>query len=178
MSHCFSEGDWQAYLDREMLGDELTRAEAHLGQCDACAALQREVADRAERIDLLMVELSSSGEIVRRPSPRPHVWRWAVPSMALAAALLAVWLLPRPSPRSEVAHSAPTKPPRRRSAHRRADQPEESLLAGFVALDDEPIETAVIVRVTVDDGLAQADVIVGPDGRAHAIRMVPGNSGE
>jgi len=51
------------------------------------------------------------------------------------------------------------------------------LLTSFIALDDEPIETEVIVRVTLDDGLAQADVMVGPDGRAHAIRMVPGNSG-
>jgi len=60
------------------------------------------------------------------------------------------------------------------------DRPGETpdpLLTSFIALDDEPIETEVIVRVTLDDGLAQADVMVGPDGRAHAIRMVPGNSG-
>ena len=69
----------------------------------------------------------------------------------------------------------------KRATLRRVDRPRETpdpLLTSFVALDDEPIETEVIVRVTIDDGLAQADVMVGPDGRAHAIRMVPDNSGE
>jgi len=42
----------------------------------------------------------------------------------------------------------------------------------FVRLDDYPIETATVVRVSAEDGALQADLIVGPDGRAHAIRIV------
>jgi anti-sigma factor RsiW len=42
----------------------------------------------------------------------------------------------------------------------------------FVRLDDDPIETATVVRISADNGALQADLIVGPDGRAHAIRIV------
>jgi hypothetical protein len=42
----------------------------------------------------------------------------------------------------------------------------------FLALDDEPIETGIVMRVASPSGDFQADVIVGPDGRAHAIRIV------
>jgi hypothetical protein len=190
MNQCFSQGDWQAYLDREMPADELARAEAHLDQCGACAALHKEVAGRAERVALLMADLASAGEILRRPSPRPQTWRWAVPVVALAAALLVVWLLPRTpapavvrtatAPRIDTPAVGPVQRPLKRALRRvvRLRETPDPSLAGFIALDDDPIETAVIVRVTLDDGLAQADVIVGPDGRAHAIRMVPGNSGE
>jgi hypothetical protein len=46
----------------------------------------------------------------------------------------------------------------------------------FVALDDEPIDTGVVVRVAVGPNQVQADVIVGPDGRARAFRLVGGPS--
>lgn len=55
----------------------------------------------------------------------------------------------------------------KRRAARRPASPEE-----FLRLDDEPIETATIVRVSADSGALQADLIIGPDGRAHAIRVV------
>jgi len=168
MTQCFSQGDWQAYLDREMPAGEMARAQAHIEQCRECAALHQEVAGRAERVALLMTELASPDGFSRQPSPRPQAWRWAVPAVSLAAtlaaALLVVWLSPSLSVQPAVARIA-TAP--------RTEAP-ATLLAGFIALDDEPIETAIIVRVTLDDGLARADVMVGPDGRAHAIRMVPG----
>jgi hypothetical protein len=44
----------------------------------------------------------------------------------------------------------------------------------FLALDDEPIESGVVMRVGVDPGNLQADIVFGPDGRAHAIRLVSG----
>jgi hypothetical protein len=44
--------------------------------------------------------------------------------------------------------------------------------AYFVALDDEPFESGVIMRVDVKPGNAQADIVFGPDGRAHAFRLV------
>jgi hypothetical protein len=48
----------------------------------------------------------------------------------------------------------------------------------YVALDDEPIEAGVVVRVGFSGGQVPADVIFGPDGRARAIRLVSDISGE
>jgi hypothetical protein len=53
-----------------------------------------------------------------------------------------------------------------------AGQPTDTDQAYFLALDDEPIETGIVMRVASPSGDFQADVIVGPDGRAHAIRIV------
>ena len=41
-----------------------------------------------------------------------------------------------------------------------------------MALDDEPFESGVIMRVDVKPGNIQADIVFGPDGRAHAFRLV------
>ena len=48
----------------------------------------------------------------------------------------------------------------------------------YVALDDEPIEAGVVVRVGFGGGQVPADVIFGPDGRARAIRLVNDILGE
>jgi Putative zinc-finger len=48
----------------------------------------------------------------------------------------------------------------------------------YVALDDEPIEAGVVVRVGFNGGQVPADVIFGPDGRARAIRLVNDTLGE
>jgi hypothetical protein len=45
---------------------------------------------------------------------------------------------------------------------------------GFLALDDEPIESGIIMRVTVP-GSTPADIVFSLDGRARAIRLVSGN---
>jgi hypothetical protein len=42
----------------------------------------------------------------------------------------------------------------------------------FVALDDQPIESGVIMRMAIQPGNAQADIVVDPAGRARAIRLV------
>jgi hypothetical protein len=42
----------------------------------------------------------------------------------------------------------------------------------FVALDDEPFESGIIMRVAVTPGKTQADIVFGPDGRARAFRLV------
>src|SRR5205085_1072274 len=72
---------------------------------------------------------------------------------------------PQPPP---LLHTASTR------VKRRAAVPQETRSAAqpFVALDDEPIETGVVMRVGTESGGFQADVIVGPDGRAHAIRIL------
>ena len=111
--------------------------------------------------------------------------------MALAACLaLAAYLLPDRHPREAVVRPAPapapTPPPvavtvaemtpapaeqpaPRRPRRVRPTAPEP---AYFVALDDEPFESGVIMRVDVKPGNVQADIVFGPDGRAHAFRLV------
>ena len=48
----------------------------------------------------------------------------------------------------------------------------------YVALDDEPIEAGMVVRIGFSGGQVPADVIFGPDGRARAIRLVSDTLGE
>ncbi|HXB72775.1 MAG TPA: zf-HC2 domain-containing protein [Candidatus Acidoferrales bacterium] len=55
---------------------------------------------------------------------------------------------------------------------RRPVLPVRTVSNEFLALDDEPLETGVVMRVGVEPGNVQADVVFGPDGRAHAIRLV------
>jgi hypothetical protein len=61
-------------------------------------------------------------------------------------------------------------PPRTHSVSHRPKTPGN--VEYFVALDDEPIDTGIVMRVSLGDGETQADVIVGPDGQAHAVRLV------
>ncbi|HTX38630.1 MAG TPA: zf-HC2 domain-containing protein [Bryobacteraceae bacterium] len=45
-------------------------------------------------------------------------------------------------------------------------------LAGFLALDDDPIDAGVVMRVALAEGQIQADVLYSLDGRPRAIRLV------
>jgi hypothetical protein len=42
----------------------------------------------------------------------------------------------------------------------------------FIALDNEPIDAGLVVRVSMGPNNVQADVIVSADGRARAYRLV------
>jgi anti-sigma factor RsiW len=42
----------------------------------------------------------------------------------------------------------------------------------FIALDDEPMETGVVVRMTLGEEEIPADVVFGKDGRARAVRLI------
>jgi hypothetical protein len=42
----------------------------------------------------------------------------------------------------------------------------------FIALDNEPFETGLVVRVALGPDEVQADVVFSPDGRARAYRLV------
>src|SRR5262249_38401408 len=135
----------------------------------------------------------------RARSSERHVW--AAAALALAAGVaIAIWLAPkpeeegrpveakvqtvtpavvdpvqtveipvvRPSARPPVeervvpmARPASTRPVRRAPSR-----------PVFVSLDDEPVETGIILRVALGEAGIPADVIFGTDGRAHAIRLV------
>ena len=113
----------------------------------------------------------------------------AVPPWGLAVAAMVlprhkdVVAAPAPSvvlapPAAVVADAAAPSAPRITAvaaAPRRIRQPKLRLPTvnnRFLALDDEPIETGVIMRVGVEPGNVQADIVFGQDGRAHAIRLV------
>jgi len=146
MKNCWQDGDLRAYANGELAPGARQAIAAHLEACSTCGTRYRKLEERAAWV-YATIELSEA------PLPaRPR--RWLVGAAGLAATLaMAFFLLPK---------HAPVRP-----APAVAKVAEE-----FVRLDDYPIETATVVRVSAEDGALQADLIVGPDGRAHAIRIV------
>ena len=194
MTECWSEGALRAYLDRELSTGDMQRVAAHLGECTVCDGLCTELAARAAHVSALLELLPEWSPSMPRPAvaakQRPG---WIGIAAALAAGLaIAIYLIadrvpkeakvirtPVPAPvqvptplTTEVANviPAPVEPPAPRRVRRmRRAAPEQ---AYFVALDDEPFESGVIMRVDVKPGNVQADIVFGPDGRAHAFRLV------
>jgi anti-sigma factor RsiW len=187
MTQCWPEGALRAYLDGELPSEDMQSVAVHLGQCRVCDGLCRELAARAAHVSALLELLPERGETMPRPAdvPRRRA-NWIGIAVALAAGLaVAAYLLPERHPREAVVHpAAPTPaavaavapappaielpaPRRARPVRHAAGEP-----AYFVALDDEPFESGVIVRVDVKPGNLQADIVFGPDGRAHAFRLV------
>ena len=196
MTKCWPEGDLRAYLDRELSTGDMQQVAAHLGECHACDTLCTELASRASRVSALMDLLPE----FEAPRPRLVVvaarsqqHRWVPYAVALAAGLaLLAYLKPRPvetvanlrpepvvasrqpepAPLAETPELAPVlagaPAPRPVRQARKAATPDMT----FVALDDEPFESGIIMRVDVKPGNLQADVVFGPDGRAHAFRLV------
>jgi len=196
MRECWPEGGLRAYLDYELPEEDQDRLAAHLETCAECRGRYAELAGRAARVSRLIGMLPETAEdtavfagnqLVERRTLLGAGSRWAPVGLALAAALaIALVMLPSPGkePVQAVAPAAKPQPaepapaavrpavirgpaarrPMRRSPVVRADY--------YVALDDEPIETARVVRVSVANSDVQADLIVGPDGQAHAIRLV------
>jgi len=203
MNGCWSEGELRAYLDRELPREDMERVAAHLEECSECGDLWAELAGRAARITAWMEDLTPPDAIAsvpRLPGRTRGAQRWLGPVAALAAglALAAVGLSRRTPPASppapqpaSVAIVQPEVPavegatsvsvvtpvartvPRRRSM---AARKPASLAGGFVALDDEPIESGVMWRVALGPNEVPADVIFSSDGRARAIRLVNSNS--
>jgi anti-sigma factor RsiW len=197
MMQCWSEGELRAYLDRELPTEDMQRVAAHLGECPVCDDLCTELAGRAAHVSALMEMLPEwtaaaprAATPAKRRVRRPN---WVGIAVALAACLaLAAYLMPDRRPREEalvlpspaavappvaMAAAATTpvpvepvvRPAPRRARRVRATAPEP---AYFVALDNEPFESGVIMRVDVKPGNVQADIVFGPDGRAHAFRLV------
>ena len=195
MKPCWSEGELRAYLDGELPTRDMERVAAHLKDCAVCGALRAELEGRAERVSGLLEALPEPEPVAhlpRAPQRAPAGWRWA--AVALAASLaLALALLPKRTNQAAVAPAHAPKPaaialpapppvapaiirrvPRKGAAPVKLKPKIES----YLALDDEPIETGLVVRVGLNGGRVPADVIVGPDGRARAIRLVSDTSGE
>lgn len=197
MKECEDEGGLRAYLDRELPPERMTRIAVHLGGCAECHARYNELGGRAARVAAL-IETLEAGHVAGPPVPSPRRWTMARPRpvttavIALAAtAALAFVLLPKraeaPKP-TAVPHAAPARrvmeqasapsgagpwpalpSPRRAKIPKRVKPPS---MQYYLALDDEPIDTGVVIRVALDGTTAQADVIFDAEGRPRAIRPV------
>jgi hypothetical protein len=192
MTECWSEGALRAYLDRELPTEDMQRAAAHLGQCKVCDGLCTELAARATHVSALLELLPEwSATMPRHAIVAKRRPNWVGIAVALAAGLaITAYLMVDRVPREAIVLPAPvpafapppvataaaevipapvepSAPRRARRARRPAPEP-----AYFVALDDEPFESGVIMRVDVKPGNVQADIVFGPDGRAHAFRLV------
>ena len=199
MTNCWSEGALRAYLDRELSAADMKAVAAHLGECSACDALCTELAGRAARVFALLEALPEPKIVPIRPAPSraPSRWLWPGAAVALAAGLAIASIVvqnrenPAPvalqAPRPPTVQPDPVEPvvsgeirpvttaPASRPAVARvlrrkpAASPEMDY---FVALDDQPIESGVIMRMAIQPGNAQADIVFDPAGRARAIRLV------
>ena len=197
MSQCWSEGEWRAFGDRELPPGDMERAAAHLKTCLACEALHRKLMSRAAAVSALLDELPAYAPeraMPFIPRPAPSSGRLGV-ALAMAACLLiaAFALAPRRTgriapPAPPVAERQPPTavpewkpavrpiPPAVRARKRapaaqmaRAASPEVEY---FMALDDEPFEMGIIMRVGLGPEETPADVVFGTDGRPRAIRLV------
>jgi len=204
MTECWSTGDLRAAIDRELPAETLERITAHLEQCGECRAASAELEARARRVGLLMEDLAVVGRISAVGKITDHKKRWSVPlapitlPLALAAGLAIGWIIvpkkrveapvqpvvavkpaptpapPEPAPQlaQAPARPAPLRPRQRRT---RPATPPKPQVVDFVALDNRPIDSGVVMRVSWGPENLQADIIFGPDGSARAYRLVNAN---
>jgi hypothetical protein len=192
MRQCVEQGELRAWFDRELPAERAAAVEQHLAECAGCAAAYQAVAARAARVTGWMESLSADvpmpAAAPRKPAARPAVW---VAVGALAAGLVLAVMFARqpgkapikvpveavavppaavqeqPVAATAMSVSAPAARVRRRAA--RAAHP--TPVQYYMALDEEPIDTGLVMRVALASGM-QADVIVDGDGRARAIRPI------
>jgi anti-sigma factor RsiW len=181
MSRCWLEGELRAYLDRELPPLEIEAVERHLTECTACAAVSTELAGRAARVGELLralEQVSTAPLPVRRAAP---AWRRVglAAGLALAAACLILDVL-LPKRREPVSAPQPITPallapakvqpspkPANRAVRGTASRNQTEY---YLALDDEPIDSGVVLRVTLPDSGLLADVIYDEQGRPRAVR--------
>lgn len=193
MKQCLREGELRAWLDGEMAAGQVAAAERHLAECARCAAAYKQVAERAALVSGWMESLSAD---VPAPAAAPRLaarrtaawiaaaaiaaalvlavalsgWHGRVPVEPPAKAALAPPSVPaavQEAPAAEEVAAVPVLPVRRAAAKRASPAPVQY----YMALDEEPIDTGLVMRVALPSGM-QADVIVDGDGRARAIRPI------
>jgi len=200
MSECWDEGALRAYFDRELPPDDLSRIAAHIGACAECHVRYNELAARAARVSSMMGALAAAapGMAPSAARSRPWVQPLSAAVALAAAAALAFFLIPKraappqpvAAPRLErtrrpiVAESPSPRPahistaaPARVVRPKAPPQAKPAQTEYFLALDDEPIDVGVVMRVALDGASAvQADVIFDAEGRPRAIRPVSQSS--
>ena len=180
MNRCWLEGELRAYLDRELPAQELAAIEQHLGECPGCAALAAELGERAARVGALLAALEHTPAAWApraAPSRVPAIAAVALLAAAACAAFFA-WTPKRPAAVAERAGGVQrtvSPPPQRglstrvqpAQMHHKAKRPQVQY---YLPLDDEPIDSGVVVRVSLPDSGLLADVIYDEQGRPRAVR--------
>jgi hypothetical protein len=195
MTQCWREGELRAYGDSELPPGDMQRVAAHLKECAGCGGAFAELEARAARISMLLGALPEPEPVRQLPSLQRHSgvgWRWAAGALAAALVVAFLWMPKRtekvvvatppalPAPQARPGLSTPPAPPmavKPAIIRRVVPVKPKTQVDYYVKLDDEPIETGIVVRVGLDGGQVPADVILGPDGRARAIRLVNDFSG-
>jgi hypothetical protein len=198
MKQCWPEGTLRAYLDGELPPEEMRSVAAHLEECADCSRLHTELSVRASYVGGLMDTLS-----VPAPKLAPRKvaakasgsWAWTGAAVALAAGLaIAAMLIPKQEA-PKIVHTPPVPQPQQAQViqpERVAEEiplataplksqkvtsvrraPRAKLADAFIALDNEPIESGIVMRVELP-GSTPADIVFSPDGRARAVRLVSG----
>jgi anti-sigma factor RsiW len=196
---CPDDGTLQEYLDSELSEARMRCASAHLEACPNCrdrlGRLEASMGHVHAWLDALEPEdLPALSEAAPRIAARAGGarWRWAAVALAGAlAATVAMFLANAPVPPTAHKEAAVQKPqaplidvravdPVRHRAGRvakRVRRPKP--LAGlddFVAFDDaDPMQMGMVVRVMLpvsDESEIPADLVIGEDGRARAIRFI------
>ena len=157
----------QGQLSHWVAGEHPESAGRHLEECAAC----RGEVERAVRALELFRESADRWSDRWSQAPRTPAqisWNWprlaAAGTMVAALVAAAVWIgrapVPPPAeqPFVEIPYVAPLAPYERASVVR-MDVPVAALIAAGFESHGEP------------DGAVRADVLVGQDGRAHAIRL-------
>ncbi len=178
---CLKDAELMRYLDESLPGAAREAVRRHLDNCGRCAGHLQRLAATGIRVDAWLGVLAgpenarpidsreSLARLRRRIyEPREPVRRWAT---AVAAAGL---LVAAAGIRNHL------------SVHKVQPVPVEPRpgMADYLPLDGGPMQMGVIVRVILPatafarfgaagSGNLQADVLVGEDGIAHAIRLVP-----
>jgi anti-sigma factor RsiW len=183
MRECWAEGDLRAYLDGELPVEEGARLAAHLQVCAECRGRHAEIERTAAQAGEWMAVLADS-DLVKAPLPGRSTLAYVGTSLALAAGLaIGFVMLPKRGKEPArfvappMAALAPVRPPDavvERVPVPRPSRPRRPVVRAdyYLPLDNEPIETGTVMRVGLADSDLQAELILGPDGRAHAIRMV------
>jgi anti-sigma factor RsiW len=201
---CWSEGDLRAFIDRELPPEEMDRVSAHLEECSDCGDHWAAIAGRSSRVSTLMAALTETEPVIstgRVPRHSRHSWRWVAVAAGIAAGLV-IGMVAMPKRATEVALAPPQPPPvvqtqvtrpespapvvtlaastpaRLASARRpkRPAAPKPQIGDTFLALDNDPIEAGVVLRVALGPREVPADVIIDSDGRPRAIRLVNSKS--
>ncbi|HTQ53695.1 MAG TPA: hypothetical protein VMI94_04495 [Bryobacteraceae bacterium] len=168
MKHCLDEGTLRAYLDGELPDAEACRVEANLTSCAECRGRRERMEKTLRGVHALLDVLSPEDAAVLHMSRPARRWVPGTLGAAMAAAVALLLAGGTPAPRPRTAQMPQPA----------ADAP----VQGFIGLAGaDPIQIGMVVRVMVPvsdpapDGTVQeiaADVVIGEDGQARAIRFV------
>jgi anti-sigma factor RsiW len=200
MKQCWPEGELRAFLDGELAPEQMAGLSAHLKECSECEGRRRELAGRAARVSVLMGGLGvETPRVATMPVPRPRPairWRrWAGLAAVVAAGfVIGLVTLPKSQapggPPARIALGPAVAPPVEAvapdtsapapvrlavsgSGKRPAPLAKTSVtMDGFIALDNEPFEAGLLVRMALGVDQIPADVVFSADGRARAYRLV------